>query len=57
MNELQKALDEVYRLLEGIPVTGGAVELMAGAKQGLRNCFQLAADKPESPDEREGGDK
>ena len=41
MNEVQRELDKVYKLLMNIPVTGDAVEYMAAAKEGLRKDYQM----------------
>ena len=41
LNEVQRELDKVYKLLMNIPVTGDAVEYMAAAKEGLRKAYQM----------------
>ncbi len=42
MSELQQELDQVYKLLGNIRVSGDDVEIMAAAKVGLRRCYQMA---------------
>ena len=42
MNELQKELDEVFRLISAIPVSGESVEVMAMARERLRRAYQQA---------------
>lgn len=41
MNEVQRELDAVYKLLAAVSVTGDDVERMAAAKAGLRKAYQL----------------
>lgn len=53
MNELQKELENVYQLIGMVPVKGDAVDLIAGARAGLRKAFQLAAEKENAPAETE----
>lgn len=48
MNELQKELDTVWKLLAAIPVQGDAVDLMAAARGGLRRAYQLAEKEDEN---------
>lgn len=60
MNELQKELDQVYKLLGTIRVSGDDVEMLAAARVGLRRCFQMAQVPEETSEdnkeeaEREG---
>ena len=42
MNEVQKAIEEAFKYMQSIPVTGDAVELMAAAKDTLRRAYKLA---------------
>lgn len=55
MNEVQRELDAVYKLLAAVSVTGDDVERMAAAKAGLRKAYQLlertgpAAEAGEGP--------
>lgn len=51
MNNIQKELDQAFKLVSGIPVKGEAVELMFAAKEHLRKAFSLAADKAENGEE------
>ena len=44
MEELKKELDEAFRLLCGITVSGDCVELMAAAKEHLRRAYGLAKE-------------
>ena len=46
MSELEKELDEAFRLISGIAVSGDGVELMAAARERLRRAYKLAK-KPE----------
>lgn len=43
MNEIQKKIQEVYRHLSALPVSGDGVEVMAAARILLREAFKLAA--------------
>lgn len=47
MTDLQKELDQAFALVSAIPVSGDGVELMAAAKEHLRNAFKLAEPKKE----------
>ena len=42
MDEVKKELDEAFRMLCGIAVSGDGVELMAAAKEHLRRAYALA---------------
>lgn len=48
MNELQKELDQVYKLLGAIRVSGDDVEVLAAARVGLRRCYQMAQTPEET---------
>ncbi len=50
MNDLQKALDQAFRVLSAIPVSGDNVELMAMARESLRTAYHLAGGEEECPD-------
>lgn len=39
MKDLMKELDSAFRMLSSIPVSGEAVDLMAGARNKLRNIY------------------
>ena len=43
--EISKRIDEIYRLLSTIPVTGDSVDRMALARQGLRELYTETAQK------------
>lgn len=45
MNEIQKELDQAYRLLATLPVRGDNVEIMASIRQQLRRAYALAEAK------------
>ena len=42
MNELQRELDQVFRMIASVPVSGDGVEIMAAAREGLRRAYRLA---------------
>ncbi len=44
MNELQKELDQVFRMVSSVPVSGDGVEIMAAAREGLRRAYRLAGE-------------
>lgn len=39
MNETMKKLDEAFKLLSSIPVSGDAVDIMAAARNKLRQVY------------------
>lgn len=45
MNDIQKEINEAYRMVSAIPVSGDAVDVMAGARIHLKEAFKLAGDK------------
>lgn len=45
MNDIQKAIHEAHRMISVIPVSGDAVDVMAGARINLKNAYELAGDK------------
>ena len=45
MNELQKAINEAYKMISAIPVEGDHVEVMAAARGHLRRAYKLAASE------------
>lgn len=53
MTEIQKELDQAWRMLSGIPVSGDGVDLMAEARERLRQAYQLA-EETEEVEERGG---
>lgn len=50
MKELQEKLKKVYDLLSAIPVAGDHVEVMAAAREQLRQAFKLAHFEKEDGD-------
>ena len=44
MSELQKHLDETFKLISTLPVSGDGVEIMAAAKEHLRAAYQLVVN-------------
>lgn len=45
MKETMQHLDEAYRLLSKIPVSGEAVDLLAMARQELRTAYKLLQEQ------------
>ena len=45
MNDIQKEINEAYRMVSAIPVSGDAVDMMAGARIHLKEAYKLAGDK------------
>lgn len=45
MNDIQKAVQEVHRLVSLIPVSGDAVDVMAAARINLKDAYKLAGDQ------------
>lgn len=50
MNELQKELDQAYKLASALPVSGDGVELMAAVREHLRVAYRLAGAEEEASD-------
>lgn len=50
MKDLQEKLSKAYNLLSAIPVTGDHVEIMAAARELLREAHKLAEEKEKVPD-------
>lgn len=46
--ELQKAIDQAFACVSAIPVSGDGVEIMAAAREHLRNAFKLAQPEKEA---------
>lgn len=44
MDKAKRHIDEAYKLISAIPVKEDAVELMASAKQHLREAFAIIKD-------------
>ena len=45
MNDIQNRINEAYKLISTINVSGDAVDVMAAARIHLKEAFELAADK------------
>lgn len=45
MNNIQKKIEEAYRMISAASVSGDSVDVMAGARIKLRDAFKLAGDK------------
>lgn len=43
MTDIQKEINEAFKLTSAIPVSGDAVEIMAAARAHLRSAYNLAA--------------
>ena len=55
MNPVKKHLDNAFLWLSKIPVTGEAVDMMAMARQELREAFKsLPEEKPDSEVKNDG---
>ena len=52
MSELEKEIDRAFACLSAIPVSGDGVEIMAAAREPLRQAFKLA--QPEKEEENGG---
>lgn len=53
MNELQKHIDQAYKLISAFAVKGDGVEVIAGVREHLRQAYALAENDPqpeETPD-------
>ncbi len=57
MNELQKTLDEAFRLFGAIAVSGESVDVMAAARDRLRRAYQQAGEwmPPAEKEQAHGG--
>ena len=47
MDELIKELDSAYRMISSVPVTGDAIDLIAGARASLRKVFDALSEMKE----------
>lgn len=45
MNDIQKEIEEAYKMISVISVSGDAVDVMAGARIHLKEAHKLAGDK------------
>ena len=51
MNKVQKEINNAYKMISTIAVSGDAVDTIASCKMSLRCAFKLAEDKPEEDKE------
>lgn len=54
MNDIQKKINEAYKMISAILVSADAVDIMAGARIKLKEAFDMAADKQESEGVNDG---
>lgn len=54
MRNAIKKLDSAYALLSRLRVEGDNVDLLAGARQELRDCFRLLKQEEEQEARKEG---
>lgn len=47
MTDLQKELDQAFKLISAVPVSGDGVDVMSAAREHLRAAFQMAAPAEE----------
>lgn len=47
MTDLQKELDQAFKLMSAVPVSGDGVDVMAAAREHLRTAYQMAAQEEE----------
>ena len=52
MTEIRKELDEAYKLISVVQVSGDAVDIIATVRARLRKAYELAAE----PETEEAGD-
>ena len=50
MNDIQKTLNDAYRMLSIIQVSGEAVDVMAAVRAKLKEAYKLADDNKEEED-------
>lgn len=56
LTPVQQELDQAYRLLSTLPVSGDAVEVVASVRMRLRKAYELAAAKEkEDKEDKHGG--
>ena len=46
MTEMQREIDEAYKLIGALQASGDMVDLIASVRLHLRKAYELAADKP-----------
>ncbi len=47
MTDLQKEIDQAFKLISAFSVSGDAVDVIAGVREHLRAAFQMAAPAEE----------
>lgn len=47
MEELKREIENAWKLLSMLPVSGDAVDVAAACRMSLRKAIQLAGDRPE----------
>lgn len=50
MTDLQKEINEAFKLTSVVPVSGDAVDIMAAVRVHLRSAYNLAADTEANKD-------
>lgn len=57
MNEIQKEINNAYKMLSSLLVSGDQVDVVAAVKLSLRRAFQMAKDEEgkDESGETEGG--
>lgn len=50
MNDIQSKINEAYKMISAISVSGDAVDVMAAARGALKEAYGLAAEKEEAAD-------
>lgn len=43
MTDLQKEIDQAFKLISAVPVSGDGVDVMSAAREHLRAAYQMAA--------------
>lgn len=56
LTPVQKELDQAYRLLSTLPVSGDAVEVVASVRMRLRKAYEMVGqNNAESKEDKHGG--
>ena len=50
MTDIQKEIDQAFKLLSSIPVNGDAVDVAAAAREHLRTAYKIAGELAVSDD-------
>lgn len=45
MNEIQEKINDAYKLISALSVSGDVVDVIAAARVALKGAYQLAGDK------------